>query len=314
MFINTCPMATHSPEGPETVEGEFRVRLTEANKVPGNRIRKLNAGIASDVEGTIDDLNDAVLSLLNDTRRQIVASLAEAGGYQAWHLEQLKKEIDARIKEFTSKAVGLIDETQGDVWDGGIRIIAAPLVAEGFLIGPPVLSDSLLEQLAAYRNDRILGLGRAAADKIQSEILMGAMGEKPIFDVIKAIGRNLKDPSVFTSIAARAEAITLTEMGRVFGISSFEALNGAAQEIPGLEKEWIHSSRKLGARVRFPRGSHLRAHGQRVPVNKPFKILDLKAGGIVKMMHPHDPKAPADQVIRCRCGMTAYHPDWEKSD
>ncbi len=308
MFINTSHICNPPSEGDNAAEGISVARVAEAKKGPEDRIRKMGEDIGKDIKGLIESTNDDVLDLLNDSRRRIIADLAEADGFQAWHLENLKKEVERNILQFTKKARGAMDDVIEDLWDKGMKIIALPLVEEGILASPIILSRSLLEQMAAYRNDRIINLGRSAMDKIHSEILMGVMGEKSVSDVIKNIGKNLKDKSVFSSLAARAEAIAMTESGRIFNAASFESLKKSAELIPGLEKEWRHSGKR-----RYPRRPHRRIHGQHIPVNQAFRIVDLRHGGVVKMMHPHDPKAPAGQVIKCGCQLRAYHADWEKA-
>lgn len=58
-----------------------------------------------------------------------------------------------------------------------------------------------------------------------------------------------------------------------------------------------------------PRPGHRMIDGQERPINVPFKVPELSRsrmfgvslGGYVYMMHPHDPTAPADQVIGCHC-------------
>jgi hypothetical protein len=125
------------------------------------------------------------------------------------------------------------------------------------------------------------------------------MGGKTPQEVAAAIGKNLNDPSIFTSIAARAETITKTEMGRVFSTAAQKRMEEASRHVAGLEKQWIHAGHPKHARP-----GHEAAHGQHVPVGEPFNV------GGTKMMYPRDPAAPLDEVINCGCDHVPYHARW----
>ena len=74
----------------------------------------------------------------------------------------------------------------------------------------------------------------------------------------------------------------------------------AAENVEGMEKEWIHAGHPKKARP-----SHLAADGQHVPANEPFII-----GGI-KMQFPHDPAAPLNETIGCGCDHAPWHAGWQ---
>ena len=116
-----------------------------------------------------------------------------------------------------------------------------------------------------------------------------------------AIGRNLKSKSIFKSIAARAETITMTEAGRVLEAASQARKVAAASVVPGLQKQWYY-----GHSPRQPRPAHLAAHGQVRDVDKPFDV------GGEKLMYPKDPAGSARNTIRCGCTSLPYHPRWEE--
>lgn len=63
-----------------------------------------------------------------------------------------------------------------------------------------------------------------------------------------------------------------------------------------VEKVWRHNKRFS----RDPRPSHMRANGQRVPFDEPFRLVE-NDGTVVLMQHPHDPQAPPEQIINCSC-------------
>lgn len=55
---------------------------------------------------------------------------------------------------------------------------------------------------------------------------------------------------------------------------------------------------------KIPRGTHGRISGQKRPLGIPFLVPTgdkRRPGGVDLMQHPHDPAAPAEQVISCHC-------------
>lgn len=66
-------------------------------------------------------------------------------------------------------------------------------------------------------------------------------------------------------------------------------------------KSWIHN-RSLSKK---PRGNHRKmeiiSRKSPVPIEEPFVLPPNKKGDRVKMLHPHDPNAPAIEVIGCNC-------------
>jgi hypothetical protein len=153
--------------------------------------------------------------------------------------------------------------------------------------------------LQDYGSDRLSSLFGDAWTKIKGELNLGVLGGKTPAEVAAVIGRNLKEASVFGSIAKRAEAITGLEMGRAFSMAADLRMKKAANYVPGLEKQWVHAGSP-----KQPRLSHLLLHGAHVPVDEPFD-----AGGI-KIMYPRDPAAPLSEVISCGCDHVPYHSSW----
>ena len=136
--------------------------------------------------------------------------------------------------------------------------------------------------------------------KIRGEITLGVLGGKTPAEVANAIGKNLKGKSVFTSIAARAEAITKTEMGRVFSAATQARLAEAAKYVPDMEKKWIHSGHP-----KLPRPSHVAASmAPPIPWDGKFLI------GSTLMKHPRDSGAPIAEVINCGCDCIPWHKSW----
>lgn len=98
----------------------------------------------------------------------------------------------------------------------------------------------------------------------------------------------------------RGQDIARTETSQAVSAARFEAMRQGLQKagLPesAVVKKWFHAGPALnnGERVDHMMLNRTEVRG----LNTPF----LPSG--VPMMHPHDPNAPAEQVINCRCGWT----------
>jgi len=232
---------------------------------------------------------ESVMDLLKELQRQTLEELGKAalGSWDAYHMKQVLDSIEIQISNFQAKAKAEAGGLLNDSWDKGQALVYGPLNVGGIYTGFH-LSTSVLDTLKDFTFHKIEGLSDAAWEKIRGKLTLGILGGKTPQQVAEAIGKNLKDPSVFTSISRRAEVITKTEMGRAFSTAAELRMEDAAKNVPGMEKEWRHVGHP-----KVPRAMHLAADGQTVPVNEPFNI------GGVRMMYPRDPAAPIDETINC---------------
>lgn len=251
---------------------------------------------AQDLE---DQAVKKVIALLADTRRDVAATVA-ATDWQMHRLTELKAAIERTLREFGDRYGVELRDVQRSFWEDGINIVEAPLREVGVYASFSAIDTTVLGIMQGYGADLVKGLSRDAALKINNEITMGLMGQKTTFEVMEAVGRNLKDKSIFTSIASRAETITRTEAGRVLEAASQARMADAAKLMPGLKKQWQH-----GQNVRMPRPSHLAAVGQIRDVDEPFDV------GGEQLMYPRDPAGSARNTINCSCYTVPYHPDWD---
>lgn len=256
-------------------------------------LREQGAGVRSGTE--------AMRDILKALQGDVMAELGRAalGSWDAYHLRQVLDAIEVKVAGFETKAKAELGRRLTASWETGKALVDSPLEAAGVRIGGFHLSESVLETLQDFAFHKVEGLRSFTWDRIRSELALGTLGQRTPQEVAKAIGRNLTDRSIFSSIDARGEVITRTEMGRVFSTSAQKRMEQAGEHVPGMEKQWLHSGHP-----RKPRPSHLSAHGQHVPVDEKFNI-----GGVM-MLHPRDPGAPLDEIINCGCEHVPYHPDW----
>ena len=106
------------------------------------------------------------------------------------------------------------------------------------------------------------------------------------------------DPAISEVIQNRAEMIARTETGRAIHSGKYVG----ADKSPWLkEKVWISAKDNRTRGNPFngqkDKADHYTLDGQRVPMDQAF--TDNRNG--IEMLHPHDPKAPAKEVVQCRC-------------
>jgi hypothetical protein len=103
--------------------------------------------------------------------------------------------------------------------------------------------------------------------------------------------------------------IAVTEVRSAINNTKKAYIDKVLEKNPDIEarKKWIHNK----ALSREPRRGHMQLNNKTVGINELFKVPNykkikgsLKLMGYDMMKHPHDPDAPADQVIQCNC-------DWD---
>jgi len=254
-------------------------------------VKKANQLEAAEVRRTI--------ALLSAARKEIASTVASSD-WQIYHLAELKAAVERALTDFGNQYGIQLREAQRELWETGIDLVDLPLREVGIIQALPEIDTTALSILQGYGTDLVDGLSTDAAKKINTEITLGLMGQKSPVEVMGAIGRNLKSKSIFKSIAARAETITMTEAGRVLEAASQARKAAAARVVPGLQKQWHY-----GHSPKSPRPAHLAAHGQVRDVDKPFDV------GGEKLMYPKDPAGSAKNTIRCGCTSLPYHPRWD---
>jgi hypothetical protein len=228
--------------------------------------------------------------------------------WQAYHLPQLKNAIERALQEFGDKYGVELRDIQRSFWEQGIERVDLPLREVGILQAIPEIDTTMLSILQDFSTDLVKGLSSDAIKKINQELTLGLTGGKQPYEVMQAIGRNLKDKSIFKSIAHRAETITRTEAGRVLEAAGQARKEKAAQVVPGLKKQWFY-----GHSPKVPRLSHIaaaQAYGPGgdpgpIPVDEPFIVEGEE------LMYPRDPAGSAKNTINCGCTSIPYHEDWD---
>lgn len=233
------------------------------------------------------------IALLAAARRAILGELGQAAGFRLFHLSQVLSAVDRAIRAGRARAEALIAGTARDTWRLGDRLVDVALKAEA--AGLYSVSSSLLGAAVDVTSDQIRAIWSELGTRLKVAIRRAALGIDDPFQSIQAVARVIRDPKTFRSAVARAEAIVRTELNRIFNTATQKRLEVSDQRMGGgLKKWWLTAEDQ---RVRPDHATAGRRYGRAgaIPVGKPFLV------GGVAMMQPHDPGAPAGQVVNCRC-------------
>lgn len=264
---------------------------------PGDKKKRFDGALKEQLQERtriFTNTRDEVMRLLNVASDNIAMVLAgQPTDYERWYLPDLQFEISRVLQEFGEASAPLVGSSASDAWQNGQNVMDEPLKAAGevaFVRAMPMLNTDQLMAMRSFMTDKIKGIGTGAANLINTQLGLVVIGAQSPGDAVTGVRKILGDQS-----RAQATTIVRTELGRVFSISGFGRMQQAFKDGLPLEKEWLRSG-KL-----HPRIGHNLAHGQTVPVDQPFLIPSSTGGAATRMMHPHDPAAPAKEVINCGC-------------
>jgi len=270
---------------------------------------KLKA-IADRYSALEDDTIRRSLSMLKDLRGRVAAELVTAQDYRAYTLKQLQGNVDRIIDEYEMQASADLRQSFGQSFSAGIASAAEPINALGFGVAYFAPSQSQVNAVLDFSADLVRNIGEEMRTKINTQIQLGVLGDKPIFDVMRGINDVLgieastgvwaKRKPLVHGVAARAETITRTEMQRVFNLASFSQQQQMDQQIPDLKKRWLATGDGRTRKTHLQ--AHLRYKDNPIPITEPFIV------GQARLLYPLDPNGPAEETIQCRCKGVLVHP------
>jgi hypothetical protein len=221
--------------------------------------------------------------------------------------DRIVQEVGAVSTEFERAAVHTIAAATPEAIAVGQAVVDAPLAAAELAVVAPEVTLPLQQVLLDFSADRIKNLSADIVGRISVELRLGALGVKPIHEVMQAIQDLLGASGPTRGIAARAEAIARTEIGRIHSLATQRRMEQALIDFPDLMKEWRHSGNRIN-----PRDGHQAMHGTRVPVASRFRVAPTRGGTSEWMLHPRDPRASARNTVQCRCDVTPYRRSWDE--
>lgn len=243
-----------------------------------------------------------VIKLLNEALNEIKQLLATyPTEYEQFKLPQLQSQIEQTLAIFSNSSAEVLVQGATQAWTGGQALVTAPLEAAGIRIAAEHAMDTrMLMSMRNFMVERIRDAEAQARDKIKSQlglVMVGAQtpGEA-VGNITTILGEETRD---------RAITITRTSLSSVHAEAAQQRMEQAAKRVPGLRKLWRRSG-KIHSRE-----NHDAIDGQVQPVDKPFALVAKKDGLPLLMMHPHDPTAPAGEVINCGCISVPHMVSWK---
>lgn len=260
------------------------------------------------IRARIDQLPEAAvreaLGELDRIRRRVLVELAQAEGWDAVRLRSLIARVERVMEEFQARYQGVIEPFQREAIGLGRALVAEPVVWGGLTFAVPEIPRRLVEAAQDFQADLIQGLTDDATRRITQTLRLGALEGRSPFEVMQQVGAALDRPGPFASIAARAEAITRTEIGRLQAIAADATLQESKALVPDLQKQWRHSG-AIDFRV-----THKLADGEVREVDDAWAIAPRPGLPREALRYPRDPRASAANTVNCGCLVLPFKADW----
>lgn len=248
--------------------------------------------------------DQAVVRLLVAARADVVQILAgQPADWQQLQLARVLDQISTTLDGATGRAGAVVDGALRDAWQQGEDLVDKPLAVIGHQVELvlPLLDTRVLQAMRTFTAGRFKDVGAVATTKINRALSQVLLGIQTPFQAIQAVQQILG-----AETPARATGIVRTEVSRAFGLATDQRLVQAAPLVPGLGKQWRRSGKI------HSRWHHDIIDGQVVEVGKPFRVPN-PGGGIDLMQHPHDPRAPIEQIVNCGCLAIPWMSSWAVS-
>ena len=243
------------------------------------------------------------LGLIRDAQREIVRRLDDAGEFETVFLRGLKSEVEGTVVGMHNRLLDdLIIEGGENAIASGTRAVVEPLALVNIETIFPAFPSSLLDVWEDFSTNLITGITRQAVKNITHEIDLASIGAKSRNDAMAAIGRNLKDPSIFNTIANRAEVIYETELKRIRSQAKHLRFIQADDAFEGMEHWWLDVGDGRVRRSHVLAGARYSKENA-IPISEDFIIGGHSA------QHPRAWTLPARESVRCRCEEMQKLPD-----
>lgn len=193
------------------------------------------------------------------------------------------------VQEIINENVARASKKMGNLSNRRMKQAFADSVKDGIIDLPAYAISNLTVRKGAED-------GKIITDTLRDVLTRGlrkAITDNPN-DTEKAIVQmqsHIKD-TFTTYTTSHAKMIAVTEVRSSVDLSKAEYARELISRNPNrlrVTKKWVHHDHL----VKTPRPTHKAIDGEKVLFNQPFSI---------GLMYPHDPNAPASEVIGCQCG------------
>ena len=239
-------------------------------------------------------------------QRDLQAALAEASEGTAALLRLSQEGLDDLTARAAARWGSAITDATGQAVTLGAEITVGPIdrAFGGQIRGiTQSATTDLLGIVSGFSTDLVQGATLDLRRRIRGELSSVLAGARTPGDAARLIGRNLTSANHFSTVYARARAITVTELGRVSALAgqkSQEDLTRALGQAGGfatVAKRWIN------AHLPGARPDHLQAEADYAETGRygPIPIDATYMIGGFPALYPHDPALPAGQSVNCHC-------------
>lgn len=193
------------------------------------------------------------------------------------------------VQEIINENVARASKKMGNLSNRRMKQVFADSIKDGIVDLPTYAISNVTVRKGAED-------GKMITDTLRDTLTRGlrkAITDNPN-DTEKAITQmqsHVKD-TFATYTTSHAKMIAVTEVRSSVDLSKAEYVRELVARNPNkfrVTKKWIHHDHL----VKVPRLTHKAIDGEKVLFNQPFSI---------GLMYPHDPNAPASEVIGCQCG------------
>lgn len=257
-----------------------------------------------------------LLERISDKLSQRIMSISEKN-WVSMNLSQISADLQGLLADFNTQYDAVMLSSLRTSSASGQGLVIDPLEAHldtsAMWFPPtvytPVAMDANIRATWNITHTLITNVTDEIGSEIMNKIVLGMMEGTPRFKVIQDIMGELGGQKLgFTNLNSRAWAIYRTESNRMFNIAKQLQMRQALEIIPGMKKQWHHGViLDIGggaAKGYTPRPGHVALDGITIPFEEAF--VNPNTGTM--LMYPHDPTAPAQEVINCGCAHTLAMP------
>lgn len=240
----------------------------------------------------VAETESEIRRLLGLAAAEVSATLAASPSeWQAWYLPQLQASIRDTLVKYGEVAASSAAAAHASAVDAAGDAVAATLrVRAGVVL--PAIQTAQLDGMKTFLTSKIRDISLDLTNRVNQELGLVIIGSKSPFEAMKAVEARLGGG------IDRAATIVTTEVMRAYSAGAQGQAEKYFDQFGLVSWKTWRKSGKLAPRV-----NHVIIDGQRRRFDQPFSLN----GGLVKLMWPRDPKAPAKETINCGC-VALYRP------
>lgn len=255
-----------------------------------------------------DETIKRVLTLLKTLRGEIAAELSAQSSWAAYRAGRVEASVNRLIDEFMAQAGAEARASFEQAVRSGELSVVEPLSALGVDVGFYRPSQAQVNVAVDFSARLIQDIGDETRRAVDQQLRLASLGGAQPVDAMRGITQALgldaqtgiwkKRADPVRGVAARAETVLRTEMGRMYNLAAFSQVE--AGRVPGMTKSWLAT---VDGRTRV---EHLRAHARYQ--SRPIPVEDFFEVDGERLRFPGDPSAGARATVNCRCRTQYHHP------